>query len=338
MSDPHLRTVLITQGLSPIVGPMVELGYVVGIAEARPRQNKEQRSHDGQLLRRARRRLALRFHPGPLAEYARSHSVPYRFMENGCDADFQAWMRERYPDLLVVYSMSELLPASVFSLPSRGSINLHPSLLPKYRGPNPYFWALFNAEQSHGVTIHFIDEGEDTGDVIYQQEFPIEPGMSVADLRDATLDLGVPLLVRAVKDIRAGVAPRLAQPGASPTKRARLVKPNEHHSLVDWVNWPKSKILDLFERQVLPLNHIVQTAMNRSDGSWKVTNTDEHTRWSVLKPGTAVSSQGEVFLICRDGAIVMVEQTDPLLRRFFRLPGILHLLSAIPFLSDFARP
>ena len=79
-------------------------------------------------------------------------------------------------DLLISHAFMRILPKKVFSAPKYGSINIHPSLLPKYRGPSPTYWALKNGEKETGLTTHFIDEGIDTGDIIAQRIVPLESG------------------------------------------------------------------------------------------------------------------------------------------------------------------
>lgn len=79
-------------------------------------------------------------------------------MSDGCSESLERWIRDLNPDLICVYSISELLRENIYRIPGYGTINLHPSLLPKYRGPNPYFGILLNAEPESGVTIHYIDE------------------------------------------------------------------------------------------------------------------------------------------------------------------------------------
>ena len=82
-------------------------------------------------------------------------------------------------DLLISHAFMRILPKKVFSAPKYGSINIHPSLLPKYRGPSPTKWVIRNKEKVTGLTCHYIDEGIDTGDIIYQLEVPVESGDNI---------------------------------------------------------------------------------------------------------------------------------------------------------------
>lgn len=85
--------------------------------------------------------------------------------------ELESWVKSLSPDLIVVYSMSQLLKENIYSIPRFGTINLHPSYLPEYRGPNPIFWMYYNMEKQGGVTVHYIDQGEDTGNIILQKRY-----------------------------------------------------------------------------------------------------------------------------------------------------------------------
>ena len=78
-------------------------------------------------------------------------------------------------DLMITHAFMTIIPKEVFSAPKYGSINIHPSLLPKYRGPSPTYWVLKNKERETGLTSHFIDEGVDTGDIINQSNTIVRP-------------------------------------------------------------------------------------------------------------------------------------------------------------------
>tara|TARA_B100002003_G_scaffold249964_1_gene287697 strand:+ start:1036 stop:1650 length:615 start_codon:yes stop_codon:yes gene_type:complete len=87
----------------------------------------------------------------------------------------QKYIAELKIDLLVTHAFMKILPSEVFNVPKYGSINIHPSLLPKYRGPSPTYWVLKNKEKETGLTCHFIDEGADTGDIISQSKAIVQP-------------------------------------------------------------------------------------------------------------------------------------------------------------------
>lgn len=85
-------------------------------------------------------------------------------------------------DLLILHAYMKILPEEVFSAPRLGSVNIHPSLLPKYRGPSPTQWVIRNGDDVTGLTSHFVDEGFDTGDIICQMQIPVKPGDTVESI------------------------------------------------------------------------------------------------------------------------------------------------------------
>ena len=84
--------------------------------------------------------------------------------------------------LMITHAFMKIIPKEVFSAPKYGSINIHPSLLPKYRGPSPTYWVLKNREKATGLTCHYIDSGIDTGDIISQRKIVVEPHDTVSSI------------------------------------------------------------------------------------------------------------------------------------------------------------
>jgi len=115
------------------------------------------------------------------------------------------------PDVICVACWPRRLPKALLALSPLGCLNLHPSLLPAYRGPSPGFWVLRNGEPYTGVTIHLMDEHLDTGDILLQQAIEIPEGISSAALEQACANVGAPLLAQAVRALAAGTAVRTPQ-------------------------------------------------------------------------------------------------------------------------------
>jgi methionyl-tRNA formyltransferase len=117
-----------------------------------------------------------------LENYVHGKNIPYKTLIQQ-DKELQKWIKEKNVSLIIVYKMPFLLKKEVYSIPKYGSINIHPSLLPQYRGPNPWFWIYFNMEKESGVTIHRIDEREDHGEVLAQTKFDIKLGVNLKELQ-----------------------------------------------------------------------------------------------------------------------------------------------------------
>jgi methionyl-tRNA formyltransferase len=121
------------------------------------------------------------------------------------------------PELIVVACFPHIFPAALLQLPRYGCLNLHPSLLPAYRGPAPLFWLARQNERHTGVTLHRLDEGLDTGDIVAQTGFDRLEGMSEAGLEQRCARLGADLLLGAVEQLKHGSLRHVPQPevGAS---------------------------------------------------------------------------------------------------------------------------
>jgi methionyl-tRNA formyltransferase len=116
------------------------------------------------------------------------------------------------PDLACVACFPKRIPAVLLRLPPRGWLNIHPSLLPAYRGPAPLFWAFRNGESATGVTVHFMDEHFDTGDIAVQAPLDLPDGITGAQANCACAELGARLLVEALAGLRRGPIARRSQP------------------------------------------------------------------------------------------------------------------------------
>jgi folate-dependent phosphoribosylglycinamide formyltransferase PurN len=183
---------------------------------------------------RYKTRLALRGAGIPLAGFA---SLPelcsaHRLNVFPCDhpnsAAFVQQAKSLGVDLIVVAAFGRILQRALIEVPRVGCINVHPSFLPRYRGPEPWYWALANGEKTTGVTVHHIDEGIDTGDVILQEELEIHPHETESSLRDRSIQVASGLLRKAVPLLLAGTAPRIPQ----------------DHSIATYYSFPPKRALD----------------------------------------------------------------------------------------------
>ncbi len=120
-------------------------------------------------------------------------------------------------DLIVVAGFARILTRALVDVPRLGCINVHPSLLPHYRGPEPFYWVLANLEKTTGVTIHHVDEGIDTGDIILQRELEIRPNETETTLMQRSAIVAGELLREAIPLLLAGRAPRTRQDHSAAT-------------------------------------------------------------------------------------------------------------------------
>jgi methionyl-tRNA formyltransferase len=161
-------------------------------------------------LRRMRGNASL---PPKLPELAARAAIPLiPTLDINSPATLAA-VRALTPDLLVSIYFNQRLRRNVLAIAPRGAINLHPALLPKHRGPFPHFWVVATGEKHTGITVHWIDERIDTGDILQQRELPVPAGASVSTVMGMVVRPGATSLVEAVRLIDAGVAPRKPQDG-----------------------------------------------------------------------------------------------------------------------------
>jgi methionyl-tRNA formyltransferase len=120
----------------------------------------------------------------------------------------KAWQ----PDLVLSIYLNQLIKAELINLPSQGTLNIHPALLPRHRGLFPYFWVIAAGETETGVTIHWVDEKFDTGDLLLQERLTVEPTDTIISLSYKSAVTGAAMLVEAVRLVAAGQPPRRPQP------------------------------------------------------------------------------------------------------------------------------
>jgi methionyl-tRNA formyltransferase len=157
----------------------------------------------------------------PVKEVALNNKLPLWQPENLKDPDFIADLNLVRPDLIVVVAF-RILPPEVFMLPRAGTINLHASLLPKYRGAAPINWAIINGEKETGVTTFFIDEKDDTGNIIDSVRVQITPDMTAGELHDLLAGVGADLLLHTVHLIEKGEVSIKTQDSRQATKAPKI--------------------------------------------------------------------------------------------------------------------
>ncbi len=157
--------------------------------------------------------------PSPLKECALKHSIPVLQPVLLKSEDFQQTLQSYKANLQIVVAF-RMLPEAVWRMPELGTINLHASLLPDYRGAAPINWALINGERETGVTTFFLRHDIDTGNVIYQIREPIHADDDAGSLQDRLKEKGAELVLKTVRAIESGAAPSVPQPVLAEVKTA----------------------------------------------------------------------------------------------------------------------
>jgi methionyl-tRNA formyltransferase len=169
--------------------------------------------------------------PSPIKTLALQLNLPVLQPERARQESFIAQLRPLAPDLIIVAAYGQILPPALLDLPRFGCLNVHTSLLPRYRGAAPIQWALLNDDAETGVTIMKMDAGLDTGDILTTQTTAIAAADNAQTLHDRLATLGAALLVRTIPDYIAGkISPR-PQPADGASYARKIAKEDGH---LDW--------------------------------------------------------------------------------------------------------
>ncbi len=254
----------------------------------------------------------------PVKEFATLKNIPvYQPEKVRKNIEFINEIKQLNPDVICVVAYGKILPKEILNIPRLGCINVHGSLLPKYRGAAPIQWSVLNGDKVTGITTMYMDEGMDTGDMILKQEVEIGENETTGELWDRLSKLGGELLVKTLKQIENGTAPREKQ-GEDFTLAPML---NKEMSKIDWENKSAKEIKNL----VRGLNPIMG-AYSFLDGKkikfWRVDSlTDEELfvefpdlreykeKFNELYPGTILFSDEKTGLYIKaiDGNIKVLE-------------------------------
>lgn len=241
--------------------------------------------------------------PTPVKEFALQKGIKVLQPEKVNEENATAELLALGADLFVTAAFGQILKKPLLYGTRYGAINLHASLLPRYRGAAPIHYALWQGESLTGVTVMHMNEGMDTGDMIYKAEYAIEAEDTTELLYEKLSDIGSELLCRTVADIGKGCAPRIPQNDAEASYAHLLHKEDEI------INWQQSA------KQVF--NHI------RAFNSWPVAYTLYEGRrlklWSsaateeslAAQAGTLLLREYGVFVCCGDGKLLHLLTVQP---------------------------
>ena len=178
----------------------------------------------------------------PVKEFALEKGLKiYQPIKIRNNTEFLDEIKSLKPDVICVVAYGKILPKEILEIPKLGCINVHGSLLPKYRGAAPIQWAVLNGDKTTGITTMYMNEGMDTGDMILKEEVEIGPEETTGELWQKLSKIGGEILVKTLKLIEEGKAPREKQ-----TEEASLAPMlNKEMALIDWENLDINKIHNL---------------------------------------------------------------------------------------------
>ena len=254
----------------------------------------------------------------PVKEYAIEKNIPvYQPEKVRKNVEFIEEIKALNPDVICVVAYGKILPKEILEIPRLGCINVHGSLLPKYRGAAPIQWAVLNGDKKTGITTMYMGEGMDTGDMILKQEVEIGDNETTGELWDRLSKIGGELLVKTLTEIENGTAPREKQ-GDDFTMAPML---NKEMSKIDWENKTAVEIKNLV-RGLNPIMGAYTFLEGKKIKFWKVEAlTDDETlekfpdlkeyeeKYKELYPGTILFSDPKTGLYVKtiDGSIKVIE-------------------------------
>lgn len=240
--------------------------------------------------------------PPPVKVYADEGGIPVLQPKTLRDETFAEWLTMIDPDLILVVAFGMILPENVLNYPKYGCINVHASLLPKYRGAAPMQRAIMAGEKETGITIMYMDAGLDTGDMIFKQAIPITDTDTLETVHDRLADVGADLLVKTVRSISEGKPlPREKQNGEGATYAAKIERED---AKLDFARTPRE--LDCQIRALAPIPNAFFTL--RDGRTVKVLSArpakGEGTPGRVL--ATSLEQEGYIRVACGDGALDLI--------------------------------
>ncbi len=206
-------------------------------------------------------------------------------------------IRALKPDAIVVMAYGQILPRDVLEIPRLACLNLHASLLPRWRGAAPIQAAIAAGDRETGITVMYVDEGLDTGDILLQHKIEIIPRNTGGSLQDRLAQVAPEALLESLRQLAAGNAPRIRQDNAYATYAPKLKR---EHGRIDW-----SEPAELIERKIQAYNPWPGAFMKIDDQNLKIFSG------SVVdlggKPGEILRSENELVIAAGKGAVLLGE-------------------------------
>ena len=237
----------------------------------------------------------------PVKELALENGLPVFQPVKMRDGTALAQIKALEPDILVVVAYGRILPDDILAVPKYGAINVHGSLLPKYRGAAPIQWAVLNGDKITGVTTMYLASEMDTGDIIYTSETEIGEYETSGELFDRLKDMGAELLVKTLRDIDAGTAPRAPQ---DHSKASYVTMLDKSICPIDWNKTPREVLKHIYGLQPWPV------ATMELEGKTVRVFAAKYTDGKTEKtPGAVVSTdKGGLEIACAGGETLLITE------------------------------
>lgn len=236
--------------------------------------------------------------PSPVKVIAKREGIKVYQPLKVRDEEFVKTLRTYNPDVMVVVAFGQIIPLSILKMPKYGCVNIHGSLLPKYRGAAPIQWAVLDGEKETGITTILMDEGIDTGDILLKKTIQIDTDETSGSLFDKLMALGAKAILETLDELEKGSLTPIKQ-GESPTAYAKML--TKAMGLIDFTK--SEKELDCFVRGMNPWPSAYTLLAGKTLKLWKVRVVE-----GSGKAGSVIEIGKESFTIaCGEGAIEVLE-------------------------------
>lgn len=237
-----------------------------------------------------------------ILDLARVRDIPLWKVCQLSNADTIKVLTVYQPDMICVSCFSKRIPREILDIPRLGCLNVHPSLLPANRGPEPLFWTFRDGKQRTGVTIHIMDEGIDSGAIVAQEAIEIPDGASYPDLEEQCSELGGILLAQSVWDMYNGIAVFIAQ---DETKSSYHAFPSKDDFVIPVAEWSARHVYNficgvaswgtmlhlLVGNKIVPINKAISYRQETTDSNSKIVNEQPNAAFWVR------CQQGSVLVV-----------------------------------------
>ncbi len=243
----------------------------------------------------------------PVKIFAEEHGLTVYQPEKIKTAECVEQLKQLAPDLIIVVAFGQILSKEILAIPPYGCVNVHASLLPRWRGAAPIHWAIIGGDSQSGVTTMHMDVGLDTGDMIYKSYTPITPDMTTEQLHDKLMLQGADLLLKTVRSLENGTAPREQQDDALSCYAKML---NNDNCRIDW-----QKSAEEIHNLVRGLNSwpIAYTTLNNKKFKiWQTRPLSTEKISDSVKPGQVIKlTKNSIIVACGSGAVELLEIQPP---------------------------
>ena len=234
--------------------------------------------------------------PSPVKAWAEAHELPVYQPAKIKTEEFTVRLEEMKPDLMVVVAFGQILSQRILDIPPYGCINVHASLLPRYRGAAPMQWCVINGEEKTGVTTMFMDAGLDTGDMLLTRELAIGQDTTLEEVHDGLMALGSKVLMETLGQLSDGVLQRTPQTGES-NYAPMLTKETGH---IDWSK-PAAEV------------HNLVRGLNSWPGAYTGLDGAKYKIWRTRRTGEPAAVEGGTIVKANKNEGLLVAAGDELL-------------------------